>query len=154
MFSKLRFKDFTLSTDTNEVIVGAKKIKLTPKEMGVLELLNDRSETTVTREELLENVWGAKYANDQGLTQAVSRIRGILSQTSTATVITVPKKGYQLQKRSFGQRKSTVKWIRSYAPLLALVFVGLVISFLILTDQVKIRITKDKVEKSQSTKSQ
>ena len=105
MFLRNRSKDFSLYPDTNEVGVGNQKVKLTPKEMGVLELLLYHSETTVSRTEFLEKVWGDKFANDQGLTQVISRLRGILSQNRNVTIKTIPKKGYHLRRREFEKKR-------------------------------------------------
>ena len=149
MFSKDRFRDFKLHTDTNEVSIGRKRFKLTPKEMGVLEMLNERSGTTVTRKELLDKVWGTRFANDQGLTQAISRIRGILSKSHHVSIRTIPKKGYQLRKRNVERKKSVINWMKTHSKLLTLMFIGLVIGFLLLTDHIKIRISKEVITKDQ-----
>lgn len=153
MFSRFRTKPITLLSDTNEVVVGSQKIKLTPKEMGVLEMLNDRMETTVTRAAILEEVWGAKYANDQGLTQAISRIRGILDKSQDLSIRTIPKKGYQLQKVDKREKIKAFQWVKTHPRLTAVMFVGLILGLLILTDQVKIRVTKEMLDKGQASQS-
>lgn len=151
MFSNFRKKDFTLHIDTNEVAIGGETFKLTPKEMGVLELLIDRSGTTVKRTELLEKVWGERFANDQGLTQAISRLRNIFSK-SHVSIRTIPKKGYQLQIHQVEQN-SAINWMKTNYRLIAAMFVGLIIVLLFLTDQINIRVSKDVIDKDQNPQS-
>jgi len=60
--SILKYKDLVLNQDTKEVFKWKNKINLTPKEFKLLEELLLNKWKTLTKEELLENVWG--YNND------------------------------------------------------------------------------------------
>lgn len=128
MFSKFRSKDIRLFSETNEVETGGQKVKLTPKEMGVLELLMKMKGTMVSRTDLLEHVWGYKYANDQGLTQAISKLRRILARNSNGTIRTIPKKGYLFQPV---ERKRTEPLVIRVNPR-ALLFIALVLVIFVL----------------------
>lgn len=151
MQSNYNSKDLIIHSDTNEVEVGGKRIKLTPKEMGVLDMLNERSETTVTRTEILEQVWGEKFGNDQGLTQAISKLRGILSKSRNVTIITISKKGYQLQRKTYQQKASTLRWVKAHSKVLVIMFLGLIICFLLLTNQINIRVSKEPIDQDRSS---
>ena len=72
--------------------------KLEPRVMRVLLCLAARPGRPVTREELLDAVWTDGLANDEGLTQAVCKLRKAFSDRATqATVIeNIPKVGYRL----------------------------------------------------------
>ena len=126
-------KGFELLTNTNEVLVDGQRFKLSPKEMGVLELLMERRGDTVTRVELLEAIWGDRQANDQGLTQAVSKLRQILAKSDQISIQTIPKKGYLLQSRvKTGQRLAlpTVKVNLNVVAILLLLFLIVVPVFI------------------------
>ena len=91
-------KGYEVFVDLNEIEFDGKKEKLTPKEMEVLVILYQNMGKTVSRQTLLESVWGARYANDLGLTQAISRLRRLFNDDHRAPsfIKTIPKKGYHL----------------------------------------------------------
>lgn len=89
---------YHIHSSTNEVEVGGQKVRLTPKEMGVLIILLENRDKTVMRKTLLETVWGNEFGNDNGLTQAISRLRSILSSGQSLNIRTIPKKGYLLHE--------------------------------------------------------
>jgi len=66
--------------------------------MQVLLFLAHHAGETVTREEILSAVWASTTPNDEGLTQAVCKLRKVMSDDpGKASVIqTVRKKGYRL----------------------------------------------------------
>lgn len=57
----------TMRPSTNEADVAGVRMKLTRTEFGVLKHLMLKSPTTVTRQELLEVVWGYDYLGDSRL---------------------------------------------------------------------------------------
>ena len=69
-----------------------------PRVMRVLLCLAARPGHPVTRDELLNAAWTEGFANDEGLTQAVCKLRKAFADRATqATVIeTIPKVGYRL----------------------------------------------------------
>src|SRR5919106_6036312 len=50
--------------DRHEVTVAGKSIPMTPKEFAILELLMDRKGRLLTRDFLIEEVWGPEYVGD------------------------------------------------------------------------------------------
>ena len=111
-------KGTRLLTDTNEILVDGKLIKLTPKEKGVLLILNENKGRTVLRTQILETVWGDSLGNDSGLTQAISKLRQIFKDDPQRQhlIRTVPKMGYQLIADSGSQvrRKRKTQSISSF----------------------------------------
>ena len=93
---------------TNEVLKKGEWIKLKPKEMGVLMTLARQKGETVSRDYLLESVWGSDFQNDLGLTQAVSVLRRLFEEdrNDPKVIRTIPKKGYQLVA---GDHEATVR---------------------------------------------
>lgn len=84
--------------DSNEILKDGAAIKLTPKEKEVLLILYRHRGNTVSREQILENVWKSPLGNDSGLTQAISKLRQIFADDpkNPKLIKTIPKLGYQL----------------------------------------------------------
>jgi DNA-binding winged helix-turn-helix (wHTH) protein/cytochrome c-type biogenesis protein CcmH/NrfG len=71
-----------------------------PKAMEVLICLAAEAKETLTREELLDRVWGERCVSDEVLTHAITELRHALGDDpSNPTYIeTIPKRGYRLLK--------------------------------------------------------
>ena len=71
-----------------------------PKAMEVLVCLAAEAKETLTREELLDRVWGERCVSDEVLTHAITELRHALGDDpSNPTYIeTIPKRGYRLLK--------------------------------------------------------
>ncbi len=95
---------FRLGAWTIEPLAGALRgpdgelRHLEPKVMDVLVLLAERPRQLVTRQRLLNAVWGPHVSADQLLTRAISEIRRALDdhRAQPAYIETVPKRGYKL----------------------------------------------------------
>ena len=91
---------------------------------------------TLTRKEILEQVWGDEFGNDLGLTQIVSKLRQLLGDKEKTIIRTIPKKGYLLS----AEQKSAKKFHRPSPLALALIVIALLISGFIIYKPVSIRI--------------
>lgn len=93
----LRIGAFELRPDRSVLIHGDGSHHLEPKVCDVLcRLARERGEV-VSRETLLDDVWGKSYGADESLTRAISILRKIFRQDNERLYIeTVPKKGYRL----------------------------------------------------------
>ncbi len=82
----------------HQIRLGGRTHKLEPRVMRVLLCLAARPGHPVTRDDLLDAVWTDALPNDEGLTQAVCKLRKAFGDRAThATVIeTIPKVGYRL----------------------------------------------------------
>ena len=58
-------RGMTLDLDRRELLRGDEWVHLRPKEAGLLELLARSPGRTITREHILERVWGREHAGDQ-----------------------------------------------------------------------------------------
>ncbi|MEJ3750616.1 response regulator transcription factor [Actinomycetes bacterium KLBMP 9797] len=91
----LRHGDVVLDTAGRRAYRGERRVELTPKEFGVLEVLLAAQGRTVSAEELLERVWD-EFADP--FTSAVritmSRLRGKLGDPPV--IETVAKSGYRI----------------------------------------------------------
>lgn len=94
------FKDFTLDDSQKILTVRNKKIDLTKKEFDLLLYLIKHKNTVISREKLLEKIWGYDY---YGETRTVDvHIRNLrkkieLDPTSPRYIITVIGSGYKFE---------------------------------------------------------
>ncbi len=82
----------------NLVTFGDETASLEPKVMDVCCLLAARGGDVVSRDELIDQVWGVKFGSDESLTRAIYILRRALSHLSgyEKPIETVSKKGYRL----------------------------------------------------------
>lgn len=71
---------------------------LPPKAMEVLVILAQAAPEPVSREELIDEVWGERCVSDEVLTHAITELRHALgdSPSSPEYIQTIPKRGYRL----------------------------------------------------------
>lgn len=82
----------------NQIRPNGSVHKVEPRVMRVLLCLAARPGEVLTRDALLDAVWSDGFPNDEGLTQAVCKLRKAFGDRAThSTVIeTIPKVGYRL----------------------------------------------------------
>lgn len=61
----IRFGDLALDTARREALFAGEVVRLRPKEFAVLEVLASQPGITVTREQLLNAVWGSDFLGDE-----------------------------------------------------------------------------------------
>ena len=68
--------NLTINTDTREVFVGNKDIRLTPKEFDILELLASNKGIVFSIKKIYERVWGEDfYKSDNTIMVHITKIR-------------------------------------------------------------------------------
>ncbi|HJU56213.1 MAG TPA: winged helix-turn-helix domain-containing protein [Pyrinomonadaceae bacterium] len=74
------------------------RVRLEPKIMSLLVFLAENSSEVVSKDKLLETIWGGTFVTEQVLKVAVSELRKALGDNARQPryINTVPKKGYQL----------------------------------------------------------
>lgn len=92
--NKIRVGDITLDLDKFEVKIKDEIIDLTLREFEVLKFLAMQTGQIVTREELLEKVWGYEYYGDiRTVDVTVRRIREKIEKDTTAPKRLITKRG-------------------------------------------------------------
>jgi eukaryotic-like serine/threonine-protein kinase len=95
----VRFAEFELDLRSGELRTNGASVKLQPQPAKVLALLVRRRGETVTRDEIVQEVWGSDTFVDyeQGLNFAIRQIRNALGDDAERPtyVETVPKRGYR-----------------------------------------------------------
>src|SRR5438552_6969854 len=92
-----RFGGFSLDSRKRTVSRADSPVSLTPKAFDVLLFLVQNPNRLVTKEELLQAVWGDTFVEEGNLTQYISHLRKALGDNSedTRLIVTIARKGYQ-----------------------------------------------------------
>jgi eukaryotic-like serine/threonine-protein kinase len=96
-----RFGQFVLDPGRRTLSRANSAVSLTPKAFDVLLFLVQNPNRPVTKEELLQAVWGDTVVEDGNLTQYISHLRRALGDNSedTRLIVTIARKGYQFTAR-------------------------------------------------------
>jgi eukaryotic-like serine/threonine-protein kinase len=92
-----RFGQFVLDPGRRTLSRADSSISLTPKAFDVLLFLVQNPNRLVTKDELLQAVWGDAFVEEGNLTQYISHLRKALGDNSedTRLIVTIARKGYQ-----------------------------------------------------------
>ncbi len=90
-----------------------------PKVLDVLQALLDQRGKVVSREALIDQVWGVAYGGDERLSRAISLLRKALGdrRSKNRHIETIPKRGYRLRTWAQGSAASPDRFGRSLAVL-------------------------------------
>src|ERR1700675_4318767 len=97
MSNLYRFGQFVLDPAKRTLCRADSAISLTPKASDVLLFLAQNPNRLVTKEELLQAVWGDTFVEEGNLTQYISHLRKALGDNSedSRLIVTIARKGYQ-----------------------------------------------------------
>src|SRR5712675_345922 len=97
MSNLYRFGQFMLDPGRRTLSRANSLVSLTPKAFDVLLFLAQNPNRLVTKEELLQAVWGDTFVEEGNLTQYISHLRKALDDNSedTRLIVTIARKGYQ-----------------------------------------------------------
>ena len=92
-----RFGPFALDSRRRTLTRADSPISLTPKAFDVLLFMAQNPNRLVTKEELLQAVWGDTFVEEGNLTQYISHLRKALGDNleDTRLIVTIARKGYQ-----------------------------------------------------------
>lgn len=96
----LQFEDLSLNRKTREVFRGQRTIELTAKEFDLLEYLITNPRQVLTRDQILEKVWGYDFMGDSNIIEVYIRyLRLKLEENGEKRLIhTVRSVGYVLRE--------------------------------------------------------
>jgi len=92
-----RFGQFALDSRKRTLFRSDSQVSLTPKAFDVLLFLAQNPNRLVTKEELLQAVWGDIFVEEGNLTQYIYYLRKALSDNpdDARLIVTIARKGYQ-----------------------------------------------------------
>src|SRR5271154_5543270 len=92
-----RFGQFVLDPARRTLSGADSPVSLTPKAFDVLLFLVQHPNRLVTKEELLQAVWGDKFVEEGNLTQYISHLRKALGDSAedSRLIVTIARRGYQ-----------------------------------------------------------
>ena len=88
------FGDYTLDLARGALLRSGADVKLRPKSFEVLRLLVERHGRLVTKEELLDAVWGRTVVTEGSIVQCLIDVRRAIGDESQQMIKTVPRRGY------------------------------------------------------------
>lgn len=93
----IMFKEYTLYPVTKEITTSTDTVKLTEKEVVILKYLHSRSPKTISKEELLQNVWGySAEMTTHTIETHIYRLRQKVEQNGGSQIIITENNGYRL----------------------------------------------------------
>jgi DNA-binding response OmpR family regulator len=93
----LEFNDLTLDVPTLTLKVGSINHSLTTTEASLLRLLIEKSPQTVSRNQIIDEVWGEAHAtNTRTIDNMISKIRSLIGEGRAAWLQSVRGVGYRL----------------------------------------------------------
>ncbi len=95
---KMEYRELTVNLLEHEVRIGKEKLTLTPKEFDLLQLFLENKNQALTRDQILERVWGFDYYGDlRTVDTHVKRLRRKLGALGES-IVTVRGIGYRLEE--------------------------------------------------------
>src|ERR1700679_541643 len=103
-----RFGAFSLDSCKRTLSRAGSPVSLTPKAFDVLHFLVQNPSRLVTKEELLQAVWGNAFVEEGNLTQYISHLRKALGDNSedSRLIVTIARKGYQFTGNAFAEAQT------------------------------------------------
>jgi DNA-binding response OmpR family regulator len=97
---ELRYDDLVVNVGTHEVTRGGRRVALTPREFDLLVALIRVPRRVLTKEQLLEQVWGHDFEGEVGIVETyISYLRAKIDGASHKKIIyTVRGVGYALRE--------------------------------------------------------
>jgi DNA-binding winged helix-turn-helix (wHTH) protein len=110
----LHFEDFELDRNAYELRRGGSIVHLERIPFDLLNLLVERHGELVTRQEILEQIWGKDVFvdADNSINTAVRKIRQALHDNTEEPrfVVTIPARGYRFVRRWRNRRLRRQRW--------------------------------------------
>ncbi len=96
-YDTLQFDDMVLGLRTYSVTIAGESIELTLKEFSILKMLIEKYPQVITREYLLDNIWGYDFYGDTRIIDA--HIKNIRKKINNSYIKTVKGIGYTLDRK-------------------------------------------------------
>lgn len=94
----IRYRDITMDTDSLTVCAGGESIPFTTREFEILKLLLENQGRVLSREKLLDSVWGYDYFGDDKIVN--THIKNIRKKLGADYIETIRGAGYKIEKEN------------------------------------------------------
>src|ERR1700730_8203386 len=107
---QVAFGLFRFDPRTGQLWRDGSEVKLTPRAAAVLQLLAERAQELVTKQDLLDRVWGGMAVGDDALTSCIQELRGALGDDARRPqyIETRHRRGYRLMVPAAADERSGV----------------------------------------------
>lgn len=104
--SVISFLDFHLDLDRRELSQGDCAVSLEPKVFDLIAWLAAHPGKIVSRDELIEHVWGGRIVSDSAISSAVNAARSALGDSGSEQrlIKTVPRRGFRFDDKAIRDR--------------------------------------------------
>jgi pimeloyl-ACP methyl ester carboxylesterase len=94
---RYRFGDRVLDTDTRELLAGDRVVEVEPQVFDVLALLMANRDRVVSKEQLLDDVWGDRFVSESALTTRIKQARQAVGDSGReqGVIKTLHGRGYR-----------------------------------------------------------
>jgi DNA-binding winged helix-turn-helix (wHTH) protein/predicted ATPase len=105
---QVAFDLFRFDPRTGQLWRDNSEVKLTPRAAAVLRLLAERAQEVVTKQDLIERVWGGMAVGDDALTSCIQELRGALGDDARHPhyIETRHRRGYRLMVSATADERS------------------------------------------------
>jgi TolB-like protein len=123
---RYQFEDFALDSDRRELARGAETVALGPQVFDLLLHLMQNREHVVTKDNLIDVVWGGRIISESTLTSHINAVRKAIGDTGEEQRLlrTIARKGYRfvgdVRETDASDRADPAKPTESLAPELTL----------------------------------
>lgn len=104
--TRFHFGGYTLDVAAGLVLHEGRRIELRPQTFAVLEMLVRHKGELVTKDSLMQAVWGDRVVTEDSIVQCIREIRSALGEPGQRLLRTVPRRGYRLESRKTEQRQA------------------------------------------------
>lgn len=89
------FDDYALHTDRRELFCNSNVVAIEPQVFDILEYLIRHRERVVSRDELIDQIWGGRIVSDSTLSTRINAVRSAIGDSGTGQrlIKTLPRKG-------------------------------------------------------------
>jgi DNA-binding winged helix-turn-helix (wHTH) protein/predicted Zn-dependent protease len=102
------FDGFVLDTDRRELRRGSHAVDIEPQVFDLLEYLIRHRERVVSRDELIEQIWGGRVVSESALSTRINAVRNAVGDSGTQQrlIKTLPRKGIRFVGEVREEQKS------------------------------------------------
>ncbi|WP_305985597.1 winged helix-turn-helix domain-containing tetratricopeptide repeat protein [Roseibium sp. MMSF_3544] len=94
-----RFEEFELNVEKRELLRGSNLVSLEPQVFSLLLLLIENHDRVVSKDEIIEKIWGGRFISEAAVSSRISEVRKALGEGSKERrfIRTLYKQGFRFQ---------------------------------------------------------